>query len=50
MSFLNVYYITLCILHDKHLILCEIKNWQMCYLVVVTLVVVHYIADLPNDV
>jgi hypothetical protein len=47
MSFLKVYYITLCILHEKHLILSEVKNWQVCYLRMVTLVVAHYIVDLP---
>ncbi len=31
MSFLNVCYITLCRLHEKHLILNEVKNWQLCY-------------------
>jgi hypothetical protein len=50
MSFLNVNYITLCKLHEKQLILSEVKNWKMWYLVVVTLVVAHYIADLPSDV
>jgi hypothetical protein len=45
MSFLNVYYITLCRLHEKHLILNEVKNWHVCYLGVVTLVVAHYIAQ-----
>jgi hypothetical protein len=28
---LNVYYITLCRLHEKNLILIEVKNWQVCY-------------------
>jgi hypothetical protein len=48
MSFLNVYFITLCRLHEKNLILNEVKNWQMCYSRMVTFVVVHYIADLPT--
>jgi hypothetical protein len=47
MSFFNVYYITLCKLYEKHLILSEVKNWQVCYSGLVTLVVVHYILDLP---
>jgi hypothetical protein len=47
MSFLNVYYITICKLNEKNLILNEIKNWQVCYSGLVTLVVVHYIVDLP---
>jgi hypothetical protein len=47
MSFLNVYYITLCRLHEKHPILNKVKNWQVCYSRMVTLVVAHYIADLP---
>jgi hypothetical protein len=47
MSFLNVYYITLCWLHEKKLILSEVKNWQVCYSKVVKLVVAYYIADLP---
>jgi hypothetical protein len=47
MSFFNVYYITLCRLHEKHSILSEVKIWQMCYSWVVTLVVAHYIVDLP---
>jgi len=47
MSFLNVYYITSCRLHEKHLILNKVKNLQMCYLKVVTLVVTRYIVDLP---
>jgi hypothetical protein len=47
MPLLNVYYITLCRLHEKHSILSEVKNWQVCYSRVVTLVVAHYIADLP---
>jgi hypothetical protein len=47
MSFLNVYYITLCGLHEKNSILNEVKNWQVCYSGVVTFVVVHYIANLP---
>jgi hypothetical protein len=47
MLFLNVYYTTLCKLHEKHLILIEGKNWQVCYLEVVRLVVAHYIVDLP---
>jgi hypothetical protein len=46
MSFLNVYYITLCRSHEKHLILNEVKNWQVCCSRMVTFVVVHYIADL----
>jgi hypothetical protein len=46
MSFLNVYYITLCRLYEKHLTLSEVKNWQVCYSRVVTLVVVHYNVDL----
>jgi hypothetical protein len=47
MLFLNVYYTTLCKLHEKHLILSEVKNWQVCYLGVVTLAVAHYIANFP---
>jgi hypothetical protein len=47
MSFLNVYYTTLCRLHEKYLILREVKNWQLCYLRLVTLIMVHYIANLP---
>jgi len=27
MSFLNIYYITLCKLHEKHSILSKVKNW-----------------------
>ncbi len=46
-SFLNVYYITLCKWYEKHLILNEVKNWQVCYLGLVTLVMAHYIVDLP---
>jgi hypothetical protein len=42
MSFLNVYYIVVRILHEKHSILSEVKNWQVCYSRVV-----HYIVDLP---
>ncbi len=48
-SFLNVYYITVCKLHEFFKILSEVKNWQMCYLVVVTLAVAHYIVNLPSD-
>jgi hypothetical protein len=48
MSFLNVYYIILCRLHEKNIIINEVKNWQVCYSRVVTLAVVHYIADLPT--
>jgi hypothetical protein len=48
MSILNVYYITLCRLHEKHSILSEVKNWQVCYLGVVTLAMAHYIANLPK--
>jgi len=48
MSFLNVYYITLCRLYEKKLILNEVKNWQVCYLKVVTLAVAHYIVNLPK--
>ncbi len=47
MSILNVFYITLCELYEKHLILNEVKNWQVCYLEVVTLAMAHYIVDLP---
>jgi hypothetical protein len=47
MSFLNVYYITLCRLYEKNLILSEVKNWQVCYSRVVTLAMAHYIANLP---
>jgi hypothetical protein len=47
MSFFNVYYITLCKLYEKHSIISEVKNWQVCYSRLVTLVVVHYIVDLP---
>jgi hypothetical protein len=47
MSFLNVYYITLCGLHEKYLILSEVKNWQVCYSRLVTLIVAHYITNLP---
>jgi hypothetical protein len=47
MSFFNVYYITLCRLHEKKSILNEVKIWEMCYLGMVTLVVAHYIANLP---
>jgi hypothetical protein len=47
MSLLNVYYITLYKLHEKHLILNEVEIWQVCYLGVVTIVVAHYIANLP---
>ncbi len=50
MSFLNVYYITLCRSHEKYLILSEVKNWQVCYSRMVTLVVVHYIANLSINV
>jgi hypothetical protein len=46
MSFLNAYYITLCRLHEKHSILSEVKNWQLCYSKVVTFVVAHYIINL----
>jgi hypothetical protein len=46
MSFLNVYYNTLCKLHEFFLILSEVKNWQVCYLRMVTLIVAYYIADL----
>ncbi len=42
-----MYYITLCRLYEKHLILSEIKNRQECYSKVVTLAVVHYIPNLP---
>jgi len=49
MSILNVYYITLYRLHEKCLILNEIKNWQVCYSRVVTLAVVHNIANLPHN-
>jgi hypothetical protein len=48
MSFLNVYYITLCRLLKKHLILNEVKNWQLCYFGVVTLTVAHYITNSPK--
>jgi hypothetical protein len=47
MSFLNVYYNTLCRLHEKHSILNEVKNWQVCYSRVVTFAMAHYIIDLP---
>ncbi len=47
MSFLNVYYITLCKLHENHLILSEVKNWQVCYLGMVTLIVAQDIVGLP---
>jgi len=47
MSFLNIYYITLCKLLLKKLIINEVKNWQVCYLGMVTLVMAHYIANLP---
>jgi hypothetical protein len=47
MLFLNVYYIIVCRLYEKNLILSEVKNWKVCYLGVVTLVVAHYIEDLP---
>jgi hypothetical protein len=49
MLFLNVYYFTLCRLYEKHLILNEVKNWQVCYSRVVTLTVAHYIVDLPKS-
>jgi hypothetical protein len=49
MSLLNVYYITLCKLHELFLILNEVKNWQMCYSGMVTLIVVHYIVDLHTS-
>ncbi len=49
MSFLNVYYITLCRLHEKYLTLNEIKMWQVCYSKVVTFAMAHYIVDLPNN-
>jgi hypothetical protein len=32
----------------KHSIFSEVKNWQVCYLGMVRLVVVHYIVDLPK--
>jgi hypothetical protein len=48
MSFLNVYYITLCRLPKKQSITSEVKNWQVCYLGVATLTMVQYIANLPN--
>jgi hypothetical protein len=32
------------------LILSEMKNWQVCYLRVVTFAVTHYIANLPNPI
>jgi hypothetical protein len=44
-SFLNVYYITLCILYEKHLILSEAKNWQIIYSGVLTFAMAHYIRD-----
>jgi hypothetical protein len=47
MSFLNVYYNTLCRLYEKHLISSEVKNWQVCYSGMVTFVAAHYIANLP---
>jgi putative exporter of polyketide antibiotics len=47
MSFLNVYYITLCRLHEFLKILSEVKIWQMCYSKVVTIVVAHYIVNFP---
>jgi hypothetical protein len=47
MSLLNLYYITLCKLHEKHSILSDVKNWQVCYSGIVTLVMAHYIANLP---
>jgi hypothetical protein len=47
MSFFNVYYITLRKLYEKHLILSELENSQVCYLRLVMLIVAHYILDLP---
>jgi hypothetical protein len=38
------------VLHGKHLILSEVKTWQMCYLKMVTFAGAHYIANLPNSV
>jgi hypothetical protein len=49
MSFLHVCYITLCRLHEKKKILNEVKILQVCYLGVVTVVVAHYIVDLPHS-
>ncbi len=48
MSFLNVYYITLCRLYEFFKILSDVKNWQVFYLRVVTLAMVNHIANLPK--
>jgi uncharacterized membrane protein YbaN (DUF454 family) len=50
MLFWNAYYITICRLYEKHSIPSEVKNWQVCYLIVVTLAMAHYIANLPIEV